>query len=350
MHPRIAAVATHPPPFRVEQEEAREYAARMFGGKLPALARLLPVFEHAEIATRRFCVPKSWFFHEKTFREKNDTYIEQATALGAEAAREALAGAGVTPERVDHLLFVSTTGMATPSIDARLMNVLSLPRNVSRVPVFGLGCAGGAMGLSQAARYLRGRPQAVVLLVDVELCSLTFQFTDFSKSNLIAIALFADGVAAAVIGGAESGLDGPRIRASQSTTWPDSLDVMGWNFLNEGMQVVFSRSIPRIVRERARTNIEWLLSTHGLALDDINRFVIHPGGIRVIEAYEEALAIGPSETAATRAVLREHGNMSSATVFYVLSRALADSPAPGELGVATALGPGFSAETVLLEF
>lgn len=350
MNPRIVSVVSSPPKHHVPQQLAKEYARQMFDGKLPSLHRLLGVFDNSGIEARQMCVPPDWFYEPKSFVEKNNTYIEQATNLGTDAARKALAAAGVEPEQVGHLLFVSTTGFSTPSIDARLINELGLSPNITRLPVFGLGCAGGAMGLSQAAQYVRAHPDQVALLVNVELCTLTFQFHDYSKSNFVALALFADGIAAAVIAGAESGLEGPEILDSQSTIWPDSLDVMGWNFLNEGMQVVFSRRIPTIVREKARDNIDMFLNRHDLQVSDIEQFILHPGGMKVIEAYEEVLGLENGRTMPTREVLRRHGNMSSATLLYVLEEVMRSDPRENSLGLATALGPGFSAESLLLRF
>ena len=183
------------------------------------------------------------------------------------------------------------------------------------------------------------------------MCSLTFHFQDYSKSNLIALALFSDGAAGVVLGGAEAGLEPvATIEASRSTTWPGSLDVMGWNFLNEGMQVVFARGIPAIVREKAEENIDTFLHDAEVTREDVDHWIVHPGGLKVIEAYEEALALRPRAMATTREVLRDYGNMSSATVLFVLEACLRNGTQPGDLGLLTALGPGFSAENLLLSF
>jgi len=348
---RIGSVATVVPDTRVTQKDAREYARQFFGGRLRSLERLLPVFENAEIDSRHLSVPKSWFDAPKSFREKNDTYIRVATELSARVSRKALASAGVDPGEIHQVIFVSSTGLSTPSIDARLVNVLDLSPHVLRSPLWGLGCGGGAMGMSHAFRYLLGNPTHRVLLITVELCSLTFHFGDFSKSNLIALALFADGAAAVVLGGEESGLRPvATINQVRSTTWPDSLDVMGWNFLNEGMQVVFAKGIPAIVRERAAENIDEFLHQAGFSRREVDHWIVHPGGLKVIQAYEEALALKRPELDSTRKVLRRFGNMSSATVLFVLEECLESGPMPGELGLMTALGPGFSAENLLLTF
>lgn len=347
--PSIAAVASAPPPHAMPQSLARDIAAAHFRDRRDDVGRLAAIFEHAGIETRRFCVPAEWFRTTKTFREKNDLYIEWSTRLGAEAAAACARRAEIPLERVTHIVFVSTTGLSTPSVDARLMNVLALDSHVVRVPLWGLGCAGGAAGLGLAWRLARAEPGAVVLLVAVELCGLTFHFEDFSRANFVACALFADGAAAAMVTGDEWGARGPAIRAARSTTWPASLDVMGWSFDSVGMQVVFSQQIPRIVRERVRQDTEAFLGENGQTLEDLRHLVAHPGGAKVIAAYEEALALGPERMEHAREVLREHGNMSSVSVLYVLERFLRSGEArSGDLAMLTALGPGFSAEKVLL--
>jgi len=284
----IAAVATAVPPHRIPQEEAREFAGRFFRRAHPDIQNRLSIFENARIRSRHFCVPAEWFASEKSFQEKNATYIEWACRLGADASRKCLDAAGVRPADVDYLVFVSTTGLATPSIDARLINILGMSPHARRSPVWGLGCAGGAAGLSQAFHYVKGHPSARVLVVAVELCGLTFHFGDLSLANLTATALFADGAAAVLVAGAEAGLPGPEILGTRSTLWPDSYDVMGWNFMNEGMQVVFAKAIPDIIRTRFRENAAEFLKEQGVQIDDIAHFVLHPGGAKVMDAFRES--------------------------------------------------------------
>lgn len=351
--PRIAAIAHAEPPHAVPQSLAREWARARFVEAFPDIDRLIGVFDNAGIEQRRFCVPPEWFFEEKGFGEKNDEFIRQATALGAQAAEQCLQKAGVEPDEIDYLIYVSTTGLATPSIDARLIGLLGIDPHTRRTPVWGLGCAGGVAGVSHAYHHLLGHPRQRVLLVAVELCGLTFHFRDLGKSNLVATSLFADGVAALLFEGGElpARPGAVEILDTRSTLWPDSLSVMGWNVHNEGMQVVFSRAIPGIVRQKSRENIESFLKSHDLALADIDHFVCHPGGVKVLEAYEQALALSPDKTAIARAILREWGNVSSVSVLLVLEKFLADGIcAPGDLGLMTALGPGFSSEHALLRF
>jgi alkylresorcinol/alkylpyrone synthase len=349
--PKIAAVATAVPPHRITQPEAREFARVHFARSRRDVERLLPAFENAGIDTRYVCMPPEWYAAPHDFEEKNNLYIEWATRLGEDAARTCLQRTGIEAGDLTHIIFVSTTGLATPSIDSRLINVLGLDPHIRRTPLWGLGCGGGAAGLSHAMMAARCDAGARVLLVAVELCSLTFHHTDSSKSNLIATALFADGAAAVLVTGEDHGNGGPAILGAQATTWPGSLDVMGWNFDSVGMQVIFSRAIPSIVRERVRDDVDAFLATLQLTRAGVPHLIAHPGGAKVIEAYTTALSL-PSETMkTTRDILREYGNMSSPSVLFVLERFLQRKiAASGDYGLLTALGPGFTSEKLLLEF
>ncbi len=342
---RIVSAAVAVPATSATQSEAVEYARYHFASKFPDIDRLLAIYKSSRVETRQFCVPKDWFFQTHDLKEKNDIYIESACRLGTEAARECLERGGAHPQDVDHIIYVSTTGLATPSIDARLINLLGLRTDISRVPVWGLGCVGGAVGLSMAYDHIKAYPDSRVLLVAVELCGLTFQFNDLSKSNLVATALFGDGASAVLLDGDKGG---PEIIACQSTIWPDSLNVMGWNVLNEGLQVVFARAIPGIVNKYTRENITAFIAKFGLSLDNLSYFLFHPGGAKVVDAYLEALDLGPDALELSEAVLRDHGNMSSVTILYVLERFLqSDYKKPGAYGLFSSLGPGFSSQSLL---
>jgi len=236
---RILAAATAVPPFVLARDDAKRFARGFFASGFDDIDRLLPLFDHAGIEKRHLCNPLAWFTSPKTFREKNDAYISWSLELGSQAITLALERAGLSPRDVDYLIFVSTTGLATPSIDARLIGKLGMGANTRRTPIWGLGCAGGVAGLSHAHHYALAHPESITVLVAVELCSLTFHFGDRSKSNLVASALFGDGAAAAVVGGAQIDLPGLRMVDTMSTLWPDSINVMGWDFEAEGMQVVF---------------------------------------------------------------------------------------------------------------
>lgn len=336
-------------PFRIPQREVRAAALRHFEGRLPGARRLISVFDHAGIERRSFCVPLEWFETARGFAEKNAHFIEAATELSARAVAELLAAHEVGPRRIDHVLFVTSTGLATPTIDARLANLLGLSPSIRRYPLWGLGCAGGALGLVHAASLLPAHPRDLALLVNVELCSLTFLSRDHSKSNLVATALFSDGVTAALLGGADCALDGVEILASHTHLWPDSLEVMGWSFEDEGMQVVFSERIPELVERHAREHLAAAAARAGLHLEDVDHLLVHPGGAKVLAAYQRALQMAPQRLERSARILREHGNCSSATVMLVLEDFLAErTGGPGEHALLTALGPGFQAGSLLL--
>lgn len=351
----IAAVATAVPAHVLPQSQAREFAASYFRSQRRDVERLLPVFDHTGIETRYISMPPEWFLSPHTFAEKNNRYIEESTRLGSEVLGRCSEHSGIGLREITHLIYVSTTGLATPSIDSRFLNVLSLSPNVVRTPVWGLGCAGGAAGLALAHRLAKGDPEAVIALVCVELCSLTFHFEDFSKSNVIATALFGDGAAGVLVVGDDRARKlkraGPSIMGVGTTTWPDSLDVMGWNFDAVGMQVVFSQAIPQVVRDKVHGNTKSFLESSGRSFDDISHWIVHPGGTKVMEAYESVLPLPQCALTHARETLRVYGNMSSPTVLFVLDQLLRKgSPRSGEVGLLTALGPGFSSENLLLKF
>jgi alkylresorcinol/alkylpyrone synthase len=346
-NPRVLSVATAVPKHRVAQRTARDFARAMFSGVYKDVERLLPVFDNVEIEGRNFCVPPEWFYEDHTFPEKNTLYVEHALGLSEKAARRALDKAGADPSEVGAVFFVSTTGLSTPSIDSQLLPRLGLSEHTRRVPIWGLGCAAGVGGLARAADYTWVYPEEKVLLVGVELCGLTFQWGDRSKAGLVSTALFADGAAAAVLGSAPTDAPGPELLGSHSTTWPGTEEIMGWEIVEAGFKVQLSRSIPQLVRERMPENIEAACSSVGLTPEDIEHFVTHPGGAKVLDAFEEVFGLGRCGLVLSREVLRDYGNMSSVTVMFILERFLeSEACAPGEHGVISALGPGFSAEHV----
>lgn len=346
--PKLTAIATAEPPHAVDQATARDFAHRLFGDRLENIDRLLPLFANAGIARRHFVVPENWFESDHSLEEKNNLYIEWATKLGESASRAVMERAGVTPDEINYIIYINTTGLATPSIDARLINRLGLQRDVRRTPIWGLGCAGGAAGLSHAFHYVLGHPDHRVLLVAVELCGLTFMTDDFSKSNLVATALFGDGAAAALVVGDAVDGTGLSLLTTQSNFYPDSLSVMGWNIQSRGMQVVFDRRIPDIVAENSLAELEVLLSQNRLNRDDIAYYLYHPGGTKVLDAYQRAYGTADEAFRYSREVLKEHGNMSSVTVLYVIERYLAENGSRRDgYAVISALGPGFSSESLL---
>jgi alkylresorcinol/alkylpyrone synthase len=350
--PKLAAVATAVPRHAASQADTRALVAQMFHGSDAGSERLMAVFDHSGIERRQFCMPLEWYTAPHTFEEQNALYVEHALALGRAAAGEALDRAGLSARDLDHIVYVSTTGIATPSLDARLSLALGCRSECRRTPLWGLGCAGGAAGLARARDLALADPAARVLLVAVELCSLTFRHEDRDKRNLVATSLFADGAAAAVVEGpATASRNGPRpleLLGSHSTLWPDTIGMMGWTVTGRGLHVVFSRDIPSFVREHVRASLEGFLAEHGLALDDTLHVAAHPGGAKVLEAYAEALGRPASAFRHAREVLRDHGNMSSPTCLFVLERQLrAGEIGAGEPVLVSALGPGFAAEYVL---
>jgi alkylresorcinol/alkylpyrone synthase len=340
---RLASIATVTPPYRATQAEVREQARAVFAGRGDLFERLEPVYDNAGVETRYFSRPLDWFLQPRGWTISNEAYLEVAVTLLAQATNDALAKAGLEASEIDTIVTVSSTGVATPSLEARLFTDLGFRADVKRLPVFGLGCGGGVLGLARAAQMGSGSGETVLLLV-VELCSLTFRLDDLAKSNLVATALFGDSAAALVF---TPDADGPAITAWGEHTWPDTLDVMGWEVEDPGLGVIFQRSIPEIVRTRFRAAADAFLGRHDLAMSDIDHYVCHPGGAKVIDALEEALSRPPGSLTATREVLRDYGNMSAASVLFALERALRDKP-KGRM-LLTALGPGFSAGFCLLE-
>lgn len=343
--PRLLALATAVPPFALDQSDVTIRAGHLFAERGAAdLERLMPVFAHAGIERRYSCVPIDWYSEPHGWAERNGLYLEHAVRLLERAGRSALERAGLDATAIDAVVVVSTTGVATPSLDAVLIGRLGLRSDVRRLPIFGLGCAGGVIGLARAADLARAAPGTRILFLAVELCALSFRKNDISKSNVVATALFGDGAAAAVLG---SDGEGPALGASGEHTWPQSLGVMGWDVAEDGLKAIFSRDIPALVRRHMRDVVSEFLARHRLDLSDIDHFICHPGGAKVIVALEEAFRLPEGALAHARSVLRDYGNMSAVTALFVLERALA----AGDRGrmLMTALGPGFSAGMLLLE-
>jgi len=290
------------------------------------------------------------------FTEANDAYLEVAVDLGEQAIKKALAAANMEPYEVDTIVLVSSTGIAVPTIDARLMSRIGFRPDIKRVPLFGLGCVGGAAGMARVYDYLHGYPQHVALLLSVELCSLTLQRDDASIPALIGVSLFGDGAAAVVATGADrnpSGVNenrGPRVLATRSRVIPETVDVMGWNVGSSGFQLVMSRDVPKMADDYLRGEVDAFLADHGLSIADISTWVCHPGGPKVLDSIENAIGLSPEALVHSRNSMREYGNCSSASVLDVLRRTVAEPPFEGSLAVMLAMGPGFSFELLLLQW
>ena len=309
---------------------------------------MLAVFDNAAIDTRRFARPLDWYVAPRSFAEKNAIYVEEALDLAERLATDALRDAGVAPGDVDGVVFVSSTGVSTPSLDAYLMQRMGISPGAARLPLWGLGCAGGAAGLARAADLVRAGYRNV-LLVAVEFCSLTFVLGDDSKSNFIGTALFADGGAALVLGAESEGHTGlMRILHTHSALLPDTAPLTGWDVVEDGFKLRLSKEIPEIVVGTLRPAVDASLAAGGWALDEIGTIVVHPGGSKVLDAYEAVLELGPTMLDTSRETLRDHGNMSSPTVLFALELALRSRPSGR--GLVSATGPGFSIEHLLVEF
>jgi alkylresorcinol/alkylpyrone synthase len=337
-HPCLTALTTAVPPYPLDQADVRARARQLFDRPAVELDRLMPIYDNAGIARRYSCVPIDWYGRDVGWKERNALYERHALDLLVDASERALAQADLDAAAIDAIVTVSTTGIATPSLDARLMNRLAFRRDVARLPLFGLGCCGGVLGLGRAGDLAAGGRR--VLLLTVELCALTFRAGDLSKSNLVATALFGDGAAAAVVSGHPDDA-GPRLIGWGEHTWADSEDVMGWTVEDDGLGVLFSRDIPRLVEADFAPVLDNFLAGQGLQRTDLAATACHPGGAKVIAALERVFGQAEGAMAAERRVLRDYGNMSAPTVLFVLRDVLRDAPDGPVL--ASALGPGFSA-------
>ena len=344
----LLSIATASPPNVLRQDEVAARAKAIFGARFAVFERLFGVFGNAGIEERRSVRPFAWFEETQGWPSRTAAFLEGADALFIAAARRALDAAGFAPEDVDTIVTVSSTGIATPSLEARASARLGFRPDARRIPVFGLGCAGGVTGLALGDRLATAEPGSVVLVVVIELCTLSFRMDKLTKENVVATALFGDGAAAVVLqAGAETDRGGlALVEGAGEHTWPDTLDVMGWSVEPEGFGVIFAQSIPPFVEERLRSAVDGILGRLGLRRADVARFVCHPGGSKVVRALETALGLGEGTLDHERDVLRLHGNMSSPTVLFVLERVL-KAGLPGR-AVLTALGPGFTASALAL--
>jgi len=341
----LLGLSTVVPPHVMRQNDVAARVRAIFsdvGSEL--VERLMPVYGNAGVEHRHACVPIDWHDTLHGWRERSAIYLANAVALLERAARDCLADVGLLAGEVDAVVVVSTSGIATPSLDAILINRLGLRSDVKRLPIFGLGCAGGVLGLSRAADLARLDPGANVLFLVVELCSLCFRGNDKTKANFISTALFGDGAVAALVSGRG---DGIVLGPSGEHTWHDTLDVMGWDIEDDGLQVRLSRDVPTLVRARMRDVTAEFLARHELDLSDVDHFVCHPGGTKVLAALEETLGLPEGTMAEAREVLRQYGNMSAATALFVLDRMLR-SGASGRM-LMTAMGPGFTAAFQMIE-
>ena len=346
---QLLGLATAAPPHVIHQDEAAAAAAAVFGGKVFRTPDLLQLFANTGIRTRRTVRPMDWYAQPRDWRERNEAYIEGAEALYMEAAQAALARAGLRADEVGTVVTVSSTGIATPSLEARLHGRLGLHPAVRRAPVFGLGCAGGVSGLALATRLARAEPGRPVLLVVVELCSLACRADEPSKANVVATALFGDGAAAAVLKAGPAAPGGRTLGVDSQHLWPDTLEIMGWTIDPVGFGIVLASTLPTFVQQRFGEAVAGFNAERGC--EPVGRYVCHPGGARVLPALEHVLGLGEGALDVEREVLAEFGNMSAPTVLFVLERVLARAEATGEdpgALVLGALGPGFTASFIAM--
>ncbi len=342
--PRLASLRTALPPHAVSQEEARRLCEAVYAGD-PELLRLLRVFSACGVEKRHTAFPPAYYREPRSFEARNRDFAEKGVELAARAAREALDRAGLRPERIDHLLLATTTGLATPSLDALLVGPLGLRRDVRRWPLFGLGCAGGVGALGRAAEILRGSPRETALVVSVELCGQVFSHQARNPVDVVGVAIFGDGAAAAVVAGDEAGGLGPRLLRPRSLLFEGSEALMGWAFTGDGLRLVLSESITGLLKGRLKEAVAAALEGEG----PVRHWALHPGGRRILEAYAEVLGLGEVELGWARRSLAQVGNVSSASALFVLADLIAaGAPAPGDRALLAAPGPGFGLETLVL--
>jgi alkylresorcinol/alkylpyrone synthase len=353
---RISSVGTAYPPYRYSQAEIAEALTQRWQHKLEEPRLISRIHANCGVEFRNFVLPIDAYPTLVGFGQTNNAWITAALELGETAITRALTRAGITPEDISALFFASVTGLASPTIDARLMNRIPFPVNVKRTPIFGLGCVAGAAGIARAADYVRAFPKEIALLLSVELCSLTWQDDDQSIANIVSIGLFADGAAAVVIAGSESKLatpthPSPQIIATRSTFYRNTERVMGWDIVDTGFRIVLSPDVPKIVNENFLCNVQGFLAEHNLSQADIASYIFHSGGPRVLEAMETSLSLPLGALAPSWKSLREVGNLSAASVLAVLEDYLTIHPgAPDTYSILAAMGPAFCSELVLLKW
>ncbi|UJR81171.1 Isopalmitoylresorcinol synthase [Sandaracinus amylolyticus] len=352
--PSVASTAIAFPRHRYTQAELADAAQRVLPEGMLRDGALQRFFARVGVESRCLALPAEQYGSLHGLKERNDAWLSAAMDLAEEVVQRALDEAGLRASDVSLLATTTVTGIAVPSIDARLMNRLPFDPSLKRLPLFGLGCLGGAAGLARVAEYLRAYPEEAAMLVSVELCSLTFQLDDISVANLVSTGLFGDGAAAVLLVGAHHPLADraprPTVLASRSAFFPDTERVMGWDVVDAGFKVVLSPDVPKVVAEHVRPAMDGFLEEYGLSRRDVERWVMHPGGPKVIDALEESLELAPAALEPTRRSLAEVGNLSSASVLCLLDEHRRAAPEPGSHGVLMAMGPAFCAEMVLLRW
>jgi alkylresorcinol/alkylpyrone synthase len=339
----------------IKQSIAKNFTLEMFSEQIQRFPKLRNVFDNTQIEKRNLCIPYDFFLSGHTFKEINDIYQNTALEAGKKSLLELLSKTETGKKDITDMIYVNSTGLATPSIDALIINDLGMNFNINRYPVWGLGCVGGVSGISKANTIAKANPDALVVLINAELCSITFRKNDFSMSNFIATSLFSDGVSCALVAGDAAYKKLSRkpkyevkITDTLARLYHSSLNVMGWEFLDDGFKVIFSKDIPKIISTKVRGDLFDFLNKNNLRISDIKNFIAHPGGAKIIDAYRDAFGIKEESLMNARLSLKNYGNMSSASVIYVLNEFFRTGFGRGT-GLMLAVGPGFSSEVVLLD-
>jgi len=348
-HPTIAATATALPPHTITRDDVKYYMGRVFDIPERKLEAMMSIVDNAQVHKRHAIFPIDYTVEPRPLSKTNDEYIEHAVKLGQEAAEKCLERANLKPEEIDLIITVSCTGFMIPSLDAHLINLMGFRSNVRRMPFTELGCAAGAMALGRAAEFLKARPGGNVLIIAVELPSLTFQRRDISQANLISSILFGDGAAAVVVSG--NGARGPKILVSETYTFPDSLGAMGFDLKDSGFHIMLAKDVPEMIGAKIGGLVSDFLERNGRKREEIKGWILHPGGARLLGNVETQLGLTKCDTQPSWDILGNVGNLSSATILFILQEWLEKRPLnAGEYAVAAAFGPGFSAEFLLLQW
>jgi alkylresorcinol/alkylpyrone synthase len=345
----IIATATALPEHTITRDDVKYYMGRVFDIPERKLEAMMSIVDNAQVHKRHSIFPIEYTVEPRALEKTNQEYMEHAIKLGREAAEKCLERAGLAPDDVDLIITVSCTGFMIPSLDAHLINLMGFRADVRRMPFTELGCAAGAMALGRAADFLKAYPGGNVLIIAVELPSLTFQRKDISQANLISSILFGDGAAAVLVSG--NGGRGPQIKVSETYTFPDSLGAMGFDLRDSGFHILLAKDVPEMIGAKIKGLVDTFLERHGLKQEDIKGWILHPGGARLLGNVEVALGLTKCQTQPSWDVLSNVGNLSSATILFILQEWLEKRPLqPGDYALAAAFGPGFSAEFLLLQW
>ena len=348
-YPTIAATATALPPYTITREDVKVYMGRVFDIPERRLEAMMSIVDNAQVHKRHAIFPLDYTIEPRPLSQTNNEYIEHAVKLGREAAEKCLERAGLKPDEIDMIITVSCTGFMIPSLDAHLINLMAFRSNVRRMPFTELGCAAGAMALGRAADFLKAEPGGNVLIIAVELPSLTFQRKDISQANLISSILFGDGAAAVVVSGKK--MQGPKILETETYTFPDSLGAMGFDLRDSGFHILLAKDVPEMIGGKISGLVQGFLDRNGRKREEIKGWILHPGGARLLGNIETELGLCKCDTQPSWDILGNVGNLSSATILFILQEWLEKRPLnAGEYAVAAAFGPGFSAEFLLLQW